>query len=106
MFVRQNSGWVDEPGETPDPDVVDDSLKLLTHWEGDISDVMWRLVYNLDPFELREMREMQKMALARYAKQSLLQWDDVEVFEIASAYERLSKLFNNEGAVEGVGEDD
>ena len=106
MFVRQDHGWVEEEWETIDPDVLDDSLKILTHWEQDISDVMWRLIYQMDPFALREMREMQKMALARYGKQSLLQWDDVNVMEIDHAFDRLKKLFANEGAVEGAGEDD
>lgn len=46
-----------------------------------------------------------KMALARYARQSLLQWDDISVREIRFWYDRLVELFDNETPTEGLTED-
>jgi hypothetical protein len=84
---------------------VDDSLAVLTHWSGTHADVMWRLVVEVDLDELRRTRALQKMALARYARQSLLQWAEVEVTEIAGWYSTLKEVLDNEGAVQGEMED-
>lgn len=46
------------------------------------------------------------MALARYAKQSLLQWDDVEVREIQAFHDTLADLLREESPVAGGTETD
>jgi hypothetical protein len=51
---------------------------------------------NIDPFELEHARRKQKMWLARYARQSLLQWDDVPVREIREWVEVLRELLEGE----------
>jgi len=41
------------------------------------------------------------MALARYARQSLLQWADVPVTYIRRSFERLARMIEREGASAG-----
>jgi len=76
-------------------------------YTGTAGDVVWRhLVYHSTTSEeILEHREMQKAALARYLRQSLLQWDDVEVTEISAWYERLKILLENEAPTRSVTED-
>jgi hypothetical protein len=45
---------------------------------------------------------MQKVSLARYGHQSLLQWDDVEVVQIRRWFWKLQELLKAEGPMAGV----
>lgn len=105
LYRCQDDGWVDVPGETPDPDFVEDCLHKLNHFDRTMGDVIWHLLIEIDPHELLHAREMQKMALARYARQSLFQWEGVEVNEIRRWFERLRELLENEGAFQSTIED-
>jgi hypothetical protein len=76
-------------------------------YTGTAGDVVWHhLAYrSTTPEEFLERRAMQKAALARYLRQSVLQWDDVEVTEISDWYERLKILLENEAPTRSVTED-
>lgn len=80
---------------------MDDVLAILTQRTGGAVDAFWHLVYPLDGQEILTIREKQKMQLARYGKQSLLQWDDVEISEIRKWHERLVELVKTENAMSG-----
>jgi hypothetical protein len=69
--------------------------------------VIWHHLayYSVLPEDIFEYREMQKAALARYLRQSLLQWDDIDVNEIRAWYERLKLLLENESPTQSVTED-
>lgn len=54
---------------------------------------------DLNADEFLDASEYRKMALARYAKQSLLQWDDVEVPQIRRWFRQLVELLKNENPV-------
>ena len=105
MSLRQESGWVEEAWQTPDPDLVDDSLAILAVRDGSAADVVWHHIIDIDPEEKLLDTARMKMALARYGRQSLLQWDDVPVSEIRFWYDRLKELFENERSPEAISED-
>jgi hypothetical protein len=97
--VRQDErGWVEEAWETVDPDELDDSLEKLSFWTGTAADVCWQHLLDLDPVEIRDTRDRQKMALARYGHQSLFGWDAVDVIEIRRWYQLLKELVESESA--------
>lgn len=93
------SWWVEESWETPDPDDTDDSLSRLSMWTRTIFDAVWTFYYDIDPDELLHIRRKEKMYLARYARQSLLQWDEVEVTEISAWVKVLREVISEENAV-------
>ncbi len=100
MFGRQELGsWVEHPWEVADPDDIEDSLNKLSHHDGTIGDVIWVFLFDLDPAEVQQNADRMKMALARYGRQSLLQWDDVEGSEIRKWYRVLKELLDTESAV-------
>jgi hypothetical protein len=86
---------------------MEDVLKKLSFCSGTTADVIWHLIFylNVNPRELRENREMQKAALARYLRQSVLQWDDVECNEITAWFERMKTLLENEAPTRSLSED-
>lgn len=108
MLLYQESGrWIEQPWDTPDPDVIEDVLKKLSFWSDSEADAYWHLTLylNVKPDEIREGREMQKAALGRYLRQSVLQWDDVEVTEIRDWFERMKILLENEAPTRSMTED-
>lgn len=106
LRLQERGGWVDEPWETPDPDDVHDDLKvLMTAWTGGGVDSFWSQLLNLDPEELGKLRRHQMMALARYGRQSLLDWEDRETNELRSWYEELRLLMEAESTAGKVVED-
>lgn len=84
---------------------MDDVLAILTQRTGGAVDAFWHLIYPLDGQEILTIREKQKMQLARYGKQSLLQWDDVEISEIRKWHERLAELVKSENPTTSGSED-
>lgn len=92
-----------EPWEPPDPDLVEDMLKVLDE-ESRIG-FGWYHHVTMDPVELRRSREMAKVILARYGKQSILQWDNVEVAQIQRYANRLVELIKSEHSTARVTED-
>lgn len=97
----------------PDPDLVAESLEVL--WlpyapprQGTRRSLFWR--YPMDAYwhvaaevNLKLIlgeREKQLAFLARYAKQNLLQWDDVPVTEIRKWCLRISDLLKAEHGVQ------
>jgi hypothetical protein len=93
---RQESGWLTDDWDNIDPDVVHHSLKILSFHSESSVDAIWHMLIQWDPEDLLEARARQKMALARYARQDLHKWDDVEVREIRGWYNRLVELMNQE----------
>lgn len=104
---QESRGWVEHPWDTPDPDAFEDSLKILSFFTDSAADAIWQFLIFVDikPEEFRENREMKKAALARYLRQSLLQWDDIEVTEINDWYDRMKILLDNESPVKSASED-
>lgn len=102
MLGRQDvGGWVEEAWETPDPDVVADSMEILATCP---ESPVWQYFLEMDPVELEKMSRYRKIALARYGRQSLFQWDDIEVNEIRSWYVALKGLLDDESALQGTSE--
>lgn len=63
--------------------MLHESLAKLTVFSNTFYDSIWHLDYGLSPRKLESVRRRQKLFLASKGRQSLLQWDDVEVTEIA-----------------------
>ena len=66
---------------------------------------MWHLHVPIDPVEWLRWRAKQKVYLARYGRQSILQWGDVDVTEMAEYYELLVEIIRDENTVVGLTED-
>ncbi len=106
MHLQERGGWVDEPWEIADPDDVEDTVKaLMVAWSGTPVDAFWYHIMHVDPLELGEIRGHQLMALARYARQSLFGWDDVDVTEVRFWYRQLKELMKLEAEASKVTED-
>ncbi len=71
--------------------MLDDSLEVLSYY-----DATFHHLYEIDPVELLERRDIQKMQLARYARQDLHKWDDIPVNEIRRWYFILKKVLDME----------
>lgn len=69
----------------------------MSGWTGSGADVVWHHWVEIDPDDLLKQRRLMKMALARYAKQPLLQWGDTPVREIKVWYNTLVELMSHEG---------
>jgi hypothetical protein len=100
----ERRGWVDHAWETPDPDEVEASLKLLVVRTGAFYDAWWHLSVDIDPREMLRLRAKQKIYLARYGRQSVLQWADVDVRELQQYFELLAELVRDENALTTVNE--
>lgn len=76
-----------------------DSLgRLVRVWTGTGVDAWWHHSLDLDPEELGRHRRHQMMALARYARQPLGQWEEVGVDELDAWYGELGELLKRENA--------
>lgn len=60
------------------------------------TDALWHFLFDSTPREILKAREMQLIALARYGRQSLHQWGDVEVMEVRRWVARLNELLEEE----------
>lgn len=106
MHLQERGGWVDEPWETADPDDVEDTVKdLMVAWSGTPVDAFWHHIMSIDPLELTNLRGHQMMALARYARQPLHGWDDVDVTELRFWYRQLKELMQMEAEASNITED-
>lgn len=59
----------------------------------------------IDPDEVLKSRTMQKVYLARYARQSLFEWEDREVSELQTFFEALSEILKQENGLSSANED-
>lgn len=50
----------------------------------------------LDPHEMLDVRDRQKVDLARYGRQSLLQWDHIPINTIRRYHRLLGELIDKE----------
>lgn len=65
-------------------------------WSDGPFDVVWHHLLEIDPDEMVEAREYQKMQLARYAKQSLRELGEADVVQIREWIRLLDKLLSAE----------
>lgn len=87
--LDRDTGLIDE-------DACIESFERLDVYSGNAHDACWNRAISYDA-DLRHLRRVQKMYLARYARQSLLQWDEVEVVEIQEWCETLSEMMSKKG---------
>lgn len=101
-------------GLTTDPDWVDDHLDDLFFGHGHFywyEPIPARGVWSFTPGmqvsarEMQEKRDRQIAILARYGKQSMTQWDDLDVIEFERCYNTLVDLLNEESAAQKAKED-
>lgn len=87
--------------------MVEDSLKRLTVYSGGVLGAVWPALVadGVDLAGIVRSREMMKLALARYARQSLLQWADVRVTRIHRWYVRLVDMIGEENRMSSALED-
>lgn len=71
---------------------------------GTAIDAFWHVTVEFDPVEMLRHRAKQKIYLARYGRQSVLQWGDVDVTELTEYFEVLSELISEENGG-GISED-
>ena len=72
----------------------------LTVWTGTLGDGFWHHMVDLDPEELETNRDMQLMALARYARvgvpDEFLGWGDQKVSTVRRLFGVLNKILEME----------
>lgn len=98
-------GWVTHAWESVDPDVLAASLNILHFHSGTAVDAYWHHLVTFDVVQYEKSRFRMKMFLARYGRQNVLQWDDVEVLEIRRYAEALSELLSEENETSRVTEE-
>jgi hypothetical protein len=97
LLGQDGDYWLErDPAETQDPDELEEWLAVVSVYTGHVTDAYWRLVVEIDIAEKEKWRRRQKMFLARYGRQSLLQWDDVEVAELDHYTDDLIELLKLE----------
>ena len=100
LFGRSNGqGWVEQSRrnwDLPDPDQLEDSLKILSIYTDTYFDAFWHHIVLIDPDEVLRTRKFQKMQLARYGRQSIFDWDDVEVSELREWWDVLKEILESE----------
>lgn len=83
----------------------DGRLRRLNPHHGTSGDACWHATVSIDPGGVLKTRARQKAYLARYGRQSLLQWEDREVAELVSSYVAVSELVGEENSLIKRGED-
>lgn len=68
-------------------------------------DVTWPLFLAYDPRERERLRKRQRMQLGRYGRQSVLQWDGVELCDFLDYYAELFSIIEEEAPAATPGED-
>jgi hypothetical protein len=76
--------------------------KLAFHSE---SGAFWDKRILVEPAEVERGRMMQKVYLARYARQSLFEWEHREVRELQEYYEALEDIVKQENGLSSMQED-
>jgi len=106
LHCHDRGGWVDHSWETPDPDVVKESLKVLyVGMTGTYVDAFWHLLTDIDPIKALKWRAEQKAYLARYGRQSWFAWEHRDVTELEEAYQTLAEIVkkeNDSGGTHGI----
>lgn len=74
-----------------------DTLKQLTFFTDTATDACWVYLLEIDGEERLKLRRRQKMFLARYARQSLFEWEDRDVNELKLYVDELKALLEDEG---------
>lgn len=77
---------------------------MLTDDKTDVARA-WHHFVDMDLQELRRGRDKAKMALARYARMSIWDWDDKLVTELLYWHSLLAELINSESEIVRAGED-
>jgi hypothetical protein len=107
LYRCQERGLTDnDEGLTPDPNYVEDELKLLSFYSRSNMDAVWHHTIVQDPYELLRIRRKQKMYLSRYGRTghpSL--WDNEEVTELGAYIDELSELIQAEKKAPGPEDD-
>lgn len=86
-----------------DPDDVEERLEILAfHCE---SGPYWDKRALIDPAEVTKSRTMQKVYMARYARQSVFDWEHREVRELQEYFEALSEIIKQENGLSSMQED-
>lgn len=90
----------------PDPRALRFYLDDFFAFTGDASDCLWHhvLYARIDVEEMMELSTWRITYLARYGRQSMLQWDDVPVSRINELYTALKKLMQNESGLNAMGD--
>lgn len=70
-----------------------------------IVDAAFQYLFSVEALDLERQHYRRKAFLARYGRQSVLQWDDVEVSEINRHVEALAELIKEENEAARSSED-
>lgn len=92
------------PWDVHDPDRLSDALERLTIHTDSGFDVCWQF-HGMLPKDYEEFRYRRLAFMARYGRQSMLQWGDVEVVEIHRMMRALSSLMKDESLIERADND-
>ena len=57
---------------------------------------VWHHCTEIDPVAMLKMRTRQKVYLAKYGMQSMLQWGDIDLCEFVGYHDELSELVGRE----------
>jgi hypothetical protein len=88
-----------------DPREVRRKVEDLFGVTGRKADALFTWVHSQDPKELLKHNRWRKLYLARYARQSVLQWDDVPVAEIEAYVREIGDLLKRESELSRMSED-
>lgn len=78
---------------------------LCVHTEWPSFNATWHWQIPFDPDGIEKLRYEQKMQLARYARQPIAMWDDMEVIEMQRYHAELVKALGVESGVGRTVED-
>jgi hypothetical protein len=87
-----------------DPDLLVERLGGLVPMDDEDLNAFWHHL-SVDPAEILRTRTRQKMYLARYARQSIFEWEHRDVRDLQDSFEELVDLIKQENAVNRVQED-
>lgn len=81
--------------------MIEEGLSVLSHHTGANIDAIWHLILgeDFDPVSVAKTRRFQKMFLARYGKQSVLQWDDYPISEFTKDFTELVDIVTKENPI-------
>ena len=81
------------------------SINVLHFHSGTVVDAYWHHLVEIDVAEREKSRYRVKVFLARYGRQNMLQWDDVEVAEIRRYADELAEMLTEENESTRVSEE-
>lgn len=97
LRCNDRRGWVDHPWESPDPEVIEESLKILyLGTTGTYCDAYWPYLIEIDWEEILRQRTEQKAYLMRYGRQDWFSWEHREVRELKEACDALNEIMKEE----------